>query len=75
MREDKLIELLIDEVRSVRNLIEDDRKERREEIKNIYEKINESNRDLNSLKTRFMIVAVTMGTAGGKLSSLIPFLR
>ena len=57
MDNDKMAELLIEEVRLNRKEIAALRQE------------------VWTLKTRFMLIAVTMGIAGGKLSSILPFLR
>lgn len=65
---DKLLEVLIEEIREIRNDIKDMRRE-------IYEEIHKTSKDVSTLKLRFMAVAVTMGVAGGKLSALFPFLK
>lgn len=65
---DKLVEVLLDELRLLRQDIKEDR------IK-IYEDIEDLKKDIGTLKTRFMMVAITMGLAGGKLSALLPFLK
>lgn len=75
MQDNELAKLLLEEFRSLRSLYEDDRKERREEVIRIYEKIEESNKDITTLKTRFMMVALTMGLAGGKIGAILPFLK
>ena len=31
--------------------------------------------DVNKLKTRFAMIAISFGLAGGKISSLLPFLK
>ena len=65
---DKLLELLISEVRGVRKDMT------AMEIR-LQDRIASNNDAISSLKTKFMMVAVTMGVAGGKLSSIIPFLQ
>ena len=66
--DDKMAELLIEEIRLLRQEI----KEMRQEF---YKELGGAKKDITTLKTRFMIVAVTMGLAGGKISSVIPFLK
>jgi len=46
-----------------------------EEIREIRKEIKELRNDVWSLKTRFAIIACTFGLAGGKLSSMLPFLK
>jgi len=60
----QVIDLLISEVRLLRA-----------DIKELYGKVETSNKSVDTLKTRFMLVAVTMGLAGGKLSAVLPFLK
>ena len=55
--DDKLLEVILEELREVRTDIKELRKEQ------------------STLKTRFMMVAITMGVAGGKLSAIFPFLK
>lgn len=66
--DDKLVEVLIEELRLVRA-----------DIKNLEDrfgdKLERQNRDINALKTKFMIVAITMGLAGGKIGTYFPFLK
>jgi hypothetical protein len=65
---DKLVEVLLEELRLLRRDIKEDR------IK-IYRDMEELKKDIGTLKTRFMMVAITMGLAGGKLSAFLPFLK
>jgi len=57
MSKDKMVELLLEEVRLNRKEIKELRKE------------------LWTLKTRFAMIAVTMGVAGGKVSQFLPFFK
>lgn len=68
MTNDKMFELLLEELRLLRVEIKDLRSD-------LYGELEKSNKDISALKTRFMIVAISMGLAGGKLSSLLPFLK
>lgn len=61
-------QLLIQELRLLRQDIKELRKD-------LYTEIESTKKDVNALKTRFMIVAITMGIAGGKASAVIPFLK
>jgi hypothetical protein len=54
---EKLVELLLDEVRL-----------NRKEIK-------ELRAEIWALKTRFALIAMTLGVAGGKVAQFIPFLK
>ena len=65
---DKVIEILLEEFRLLRQDIKDDRML-------IYTELESVKKDINTLKTRFMIIAMTMGVAGSKLSSFLPFLK
>lgn len=65
---DVVSELLLQELRMLRTDINEMRKE-------LYGEIDSVKKDVNTLKTRFMIIAVTMGLAGGKISSFLPFFR
>lgn len=66
--DDKFSELLLQELQNIRNELVDMRKDHGKEMASV-------KKDVNSLKTKFMIVAVTMGLAGGKISSYLPFLK
>ena len=61
-------ELLLQELQNIRNELRDMRKEHGQEMASV-------KKDVNSLKTKFMFVAVTMGLAGGKISAYLPFLK
>jgi len=61
-------QLLIEELRLVRQDIRELRSEVNEDLKEV-------KKDVTSLKTKFMLVAVTMGLAGGKFGSLLPFFK
>jgi hypothetical protein len=65
---DKLLEVLLEEVRELRSDIKDMRHE-------VFLEIHKTSKDISTLKFRFMAVAITMGLAGGKVSALIPFLK
>ena len=64
----KLIELLVGEVHSLRGELREMRKE-------IHDEIVKSNNSMNRLNTKFMVIALTMGVAGGKISAILPFLK
>ena len=66
--DDKVAEILIEEFRLLRQ-------EMREMRNDFHIELRAVNRDVNTLKTRFMLVAITMGVAGGKLSAIFPFLK
>jgi hypothetical protein len=68
MQDDKFAELVLQELRMMRHEIGEMRKEHGAEIDSM-------KKDVNSLKTKFMLVAVTMGVAGSKLSDFLPFLK
>ena len=68
MRDDKFAELVLQELRLIREEFRELRKEHGEEMSSV-------KKDVNSLKTKFMMVAITMGLAGGKLSAFIPFFK
>ena len=65
---DKLVEVLIEELRLLRS-----------DIKAMDEKFDQklesANKDISALKTKFMIVAITMGLAGGKIGTYFPFFK
>lgn len=46
-----------------------------DEIRELRKEVGVIHKGLFTLKTRFMMVAVTMGLAGGKLSAIFPFLK
>ena len=46
-----------------------------EEIRQNRKEIQSLKKDIWILKSRFMMIAVTMGLAGGKLSTILPFLK
>ena len=64
----RVTEILLEEFRLLRQDIKEDGL-RRDEAEALLRK------DVSTLKNRFMLVAVTMGLAGGKLSALLPFLK
>jgi len=66
--DEKLFEVLMEELRLLRS----DVKELRGDL---YGEIKDTKKDIGSLKTRFMLVAITMGLAGGKASAILPFLK
>ena len=66
--DDKVAEILIEEFRLLRQ-------EMREMRNDFHIELRAVNKDVNTLKTRFMLVAITMGVAGGKLSAIFPFLK
>ena len=66
--DDKVAEILIEEFRLLRQEMREMRNDFHTELKAV-------NKDVNTLKTRFMLVAITMGVAGGKLSAIFPFLK
>ena len=66
--DEKLFEVLMEELRLLRS----DVKELRGDL---YGELKDTKKDISSLKTRFMLVAVTMGLAGGKVSAIIPFFK
>ncbi len=68
MENDKLLEVLLEELRAMRS----DIKALDEKFDN---KLNAVERDVSTLKTRFMFVAITMGLAGGKIGTFFPFLK
>ena len=68
METDKLLEVLLEELRQIRNDIKEMRKD-------LYVEIEATKKDVATLKTRFMFVAITMGLAGGKISAVLPFLK
>jgi len=68
METDKLLEVLLTELRGLRA-------ELHEMKKDLYSEINDTKKDISTLKTRFMLVAVTMGVAGSKISAILPFLK
>lgn len=72
---DKLIELLLGEVRSLRSDIKDLHHKIEKVEDSLRLDIGKSNKDISTLKTKFMLVAMTMGLAGGKVSTIIPFLK
>ena len=37
--------------------------------------MNKVKRDINALKTKFAIIALSLGMAGGKLAEFLPFLK
>lgn len=39
------------------------------------ESIEEIKEDVRKLKTKFAVIAITFGLAGGKISSFLPFLK
>lgn len=68
MNNDKMFELLLEELRLLRTELKDMRQE-------FHGELDAAKKDINALKTRFMLVAISMGLAGGKLSALLPFLK
>lgn len=46
-----------------------------EEIRQNRKEIKELRKEVWSLKSRFAIIAITMGLAGGKISAFLPFLK
>lgn len=68
MKDDKLAEMVLQELRLMRE-------EHREFRKHVYDEMSVMKKDVNSLKTKFMLVAVTMGVAGSKISDFLPFLK
>lgn len=79
MENEKLFELLIEEVRTLRQESRDTHNRLFDEMKSMRNdfdtKMDGTSKDINSLKTRFMIVAISMGMAGGKVSAMLPFLK
>lgn len=79
MNSEKMFEVLLEELRTHRTESREDINRLYEEIKALREgthkEIESVKKDINTLKTRFMIVAVSMGLAGGKISSMLPFLK
>ena len=68
MENDKLVEVLLEEFRLLRQEIKEDGLRRDKNMDDI-------KKDVNALKTKFMLVAISMGLAGGKISSFLPFLK
>jgi hypothetical protein len=75
MENDKLLEVLLEELREIRTSISkvDDKMD--DMRKEFYAELEKTNKDVSTLKTRFMFVAITMGLAGGKISAVLPFLK
>jgi len=45
-----------------------------DEVRMNREEIKELRKEISTLRTRFAVVAVSLGLAGGKLSTFLPFL-
>lgn len=46
-----------------------------EEVRLNRKEIQDLRKEIWTLKTRFAVIAMTMGLAGGKISSFLPFLK
>ena len=46
-----------------------------QEVRLNRQEIKELRKEIWTLKTRFALIAMTLGVAGGKLSSFLPFLK
>lgn len=68
MKDDKFAELVLQELRLMRQELTTIRTEHGKEMAAV-------KKDVNSLKTKFMLVAVTMGVAGSKISDFLPFIK
>ena len=68
MQDDKFAQLVLQELRLMREEMSGMRRD-------LYGEIDSMKKDVGSLKTKFMLVAVTMGVAGSKISDFLPFLK
>jgi tetrahydromethanopterin S-methyltransferase subunit G len=68
MMDEKLFDVLMQRLDRIEDKIDNNFKETEESIDEIKE-------DVRKLKTKFAIIAITFGLAGGKISSLLPFLK
>jgi len=57
-------ELLLEELRDLK-----------QDIRELRAEIKDQRKDIWTLKSRFMIIAISMGLAGGKISTILPFLK